>query len=308
MATQKYRGAHSPEAKDGEAVVDAAAAPKFRAPVKRGFMGANFLFFVPLPLLFDGFSKMKDAAPFSMLVSFGCFALLVLSAWVLREGLKAEIAFNARKIARPPAVPRKMLAAALTGTGVAIATMFGWDKGLIAAIIFGGFAAGAHIAAFGIDPLRKKGLEGQSDFDVDRVARAVEKSEALIAQITAAAGRIGERDIETKVGHLTTSVQEMLRTVENDPRDLNRARKYMTVYLTGARDATVKFADLYARSKDAEKRTEYLSLISDLETSFDGQREALLRDNASDLDIEIEVLQERLQREGHLAENNSKEN
>ncbi len=303
MAAQRYRGAHSPEAKPDDNAVTAPPAPKMprRKPSEPGTLGASFLFFVPLPLLFDGFSKMGDAAPFSMLVSFGCFALLVLSAWVLREGIKAKHAYDQRKIARPPAIPRKLIAAGLTGVGVFAATWFGWDKGMITAIIFGAFAAGAHIAAFGLDPMRKKGLEGQSEFDVDRVARAVEKSEAIIAEIKSAAGRIGNRNIENRVNRLTLAAQEMLRVVEQDPRDLTRARKYMTVYLKGARDATQKFADVFPRSKDAKTRDDFLSLIDDLETSFDGQRDALLQDNHTDLDVEIEVLQERLQQEGYVA-------
>ena len=90
----------------------------------------------------------------------------------------------------------------------------------------------------------------------------------------------------------------MLRTIENDPRDLTGARKYLTVYLMGARDATVKFADVYARSRDAKAREDYFGLLSDLEQNFNAKTRALLSDDSADLEIEIEVLRDRLEREG----------
>ena len=42
----------------------------------------------------------------------------------------------------------------------------------------------------------------------------------------------------------------------------------------------------------------YEALLGDLETSFAGHRAQLLEDNRSDLDVEIEVLRERLQQDG----------
>jgi 5-bromo-4-chloroindolyl phosphate hydrolysis protein len=90
----------------------------------------------------------------------------------------------------------------------------------------------------------------------------------------------------------------MFRTVEEDPRDLTGARKYLGVYLLGAKDATVKFADLYSRTRDEKARADYEALLDDLEKSFAARTQKMLLDDRSDLDVEIEVLRERLEREG----------
>ncbi len=90
----------------------------------------------------------------------------------------------------------------------------------------------------------------------------------------------------------------MIRTVEEDPRDLTGARKYLGVYLMGARDATIKFVDLYARNKDADARADYEALLDDLEQNFAARTDKMLLDDRSDMDIEINVLRDRLQREG----------
>jgi 5-bromo-4-chloroindolyl phosphate hydrolysis protein len=149
--------------------------------------------------------------------------------------------------------------------------------------------------------MKKKGLEGVDAFATERVARAIEQAEALVKAITDAARRIGDRRLEGRVERLCDQARQVFRVVEQDPRDLNRARTFLSVYLLGLRDATVKFAEIWGRSRDAEARTQYEALLGDLEASFTRHRTDLLADDRSDLDVEIEVLRERLQQDGLIA-------
>lgn len=294
---QRFGGQHSPTPVSPSAELRPLSRFRGRRAAKVS-IAARLMFMAPLPLLFAGLGEVMAGDALGMLIELGSFAVLMLAAWLLNEGLKAEAAYNDRKIARAPGVPRKALAAALTGLGVFTASWLAGGAGLFGGLVFGGFAAVAHVFAFGLDPMRKKGLEGQSAFDTERVAVAIEKAEALVGEITSAARRIGDRGIEARVEAMCASAREVFRAVEDDPRDLSRARKFLSVYLRGARDATVKFADHYSRSRDDEARSNYEALLGDLEGSFTQQREQLLLDNRTDLDVEIEVLRERLHQEG----------
>ncbi len=155
--------------------------------------------------------------------------------------------------------------------------------------------------------MRKKGLAGVDEFSNERVARAIDQAEALVRETADAARRLGDRRLEGRVDRICDQAREVFRAVEQDPRDLNRARTFLSVYLLGLRDATVKFADLWSRGRDSEARAQYEALLGDLETSFGTHRAALLADNRSDLDIEIEVLRERLQQDGLVARNSEGE-
>jgi len=224
-------------------------------------------------------------------------AVLTMAAWLLQEGLQAEAAYNARKVARRPAVPRKMLATALTGAGVAIAAYLG-DSGVIGSTLYGLAAAGLHTVTFGIDPMTDKRMEGVDTFQQDRVARVVNEAETYLTVMKAQIEALSDRRLTERVADFQTIARRMIRTVEEDPRDLTGARKFLSVYLMGARDATVKFVDLYGRSKDADARTSYEALLTDLEQNFAARTEKMLLDDRSDMDIEINVLRDRLQREG----------
>jgi hypothetical protein len=185
----------------------------------------------------------------------------------------------------------------LTGLGLAVAG-FASNGGLIEPLIYGVLGTVLHSFAFGLDPLKDKGVEGIDTFQSDRVARIVDQAETYLGAMSTAIARAGDRQAEARLERFQLSVRDMLRTVEDDPRDLTAARKYLSVYLMGARDATVKFADLHARAPNPAARDSYLSLLSDLEENFTAKTRALMIDNTTDLDIEISVLRDRLAREG----------
>ena len=132
----------------------------------------------------------------------------------------------------------------------------------------------------------------------DRVARVVEEAEKHLSAMTDAIRRAGDRQAETRLAAFQASARELIRTVEEDPRDLTAARKYLGVYLRGARDATAKFADIYARSRDAQARADYFALLDDLTQNFAARTRKSLLEDRGDLNIEIDVLRERLSREG----------
>jgi len=297
--TKRYGGKFSPEGAPDNAPDVAALHNKFRGKkVYQSNIRAKLLFLVPLPLLFSGIGALKAGDGTGIIYNWGALAALFLAAWLLRDGLQAEEEYNARKVARSPAIPRKIFASVLTGAGVAVAAFGGAHVALFSSLVFGVAAAIAHSLSFGIDPLRSKGLEGFDTFETDRVAKAVDRAEKLLAETITASKRFNDRALEGRVESIASAARDMFRTVEEDPRDLVRARKFMGVYLKGARDATIKFADIYARNREPAARADYETLLTDLETSFTAHRETLLLDDRSDLDIEIEVLRDRLKQEG----------
>jgi hypothetical protein len=183
------------------------------------------------------------------------------------------------------------------GLALALAGI-GSDGGLIYSAIFGVFGTALHLASFGLDPMSDKGMEGVDEFQTERVARAVENAEAHLAAMSDAILRARDRKVTERLQVFQRHVRDLLRAVEDDPSNLTAARRYMGVYLQGARDATVKFADLYERTRDPQARTDFVALLDDLEENFMLRTETLRDSDRQALEIEMEVLRERLEREG----------
>lgn len=288
---QRFGGKFSP---DGQGKPKSIAKGPFDGARRTRAGGrVNLLFLAPLPLGLAAFS----GGPTALALNLIALGTLLLAAWLTREGLIAQEAYEARKVARRPAFPRKMAGSLLTGLGLATAG-FAASGDVIAPAVYAVVGSVLHFLSFGPDPLRDKGVDGIDTFQTDRVARAVDEAEKHLAAMTAAMRQAGDRQLIARLERFQSVARDLFRTVENDPRDLTAARKYLSVYLLGARDATLKFTEIWTRSRDLQARADYEALLSDLEQNFAARTEKLLLDDRSNLTVEIEVLRERLDREG----------
>jgi hypothetical protein len=292
MMAERLSGHYSPTGPEAGKGTEAPKDPwRGQRPLPAGAR-VNFLFLAPLPLALRAFLLEPGALALTLVA----LAVLLLAAWLTREGVKAQAEYDARRTARRPAIPRKLLGSALTGAGIFLAA---WaDGGTLNAAILAVLGLGLHLFAFGPDPLRDKGMEGIDTFQQERVARAVDEAERHLKAMREAIARAGDRALERRIERFEATAREMFRTIEEDPRDLAAARRYLGIYLLGARDATIRFADLFARTGDARARADYEALLDDLEENFAARTEALLANDRAGLDVEIEVLRERLEREG----------
>ena len=293
--SRRFGGSYSPNAQP-DATADAGLRPPAsgfvgRKPLRHGAK-LNLLYVLALlPVLTAFFQPVAAIA--TDLVGMGA---LLLSAWMTRQGILAKDAYDERTLARRPAIPRKIFGAGLMGLGTGL-LVFGGHWVLAPAMLIGLIATGLHLAAFGLDPLRDKGLDGLDRPQGDRIARKIDDAEQLLAQLTQAIDRLAEPALQDRVIRFEDTVRALFRHVEADPRDLAPARRYLGVYLQGARDATVQFADLYARNRDPRLRADYLAFLDDLDANFAKRTTALLRDDRTNFDIEIEVLRDRLKQE-----------
>ncbi|MFD1913918.1 5-bromo-4-chloroindolyl phosphate hydrolysis family protein [Halodurantibacterium flavum] len=265
--------------------------PKVRA----GF-GAALLFVAPLPL--------AVRAPFqeaqTMLFSTLALAMLLGAAWLTRHGVIAHKTYDLRSAARRPAIPRKIFAAVATGLGLGLAT---WPVTAPAnAAIYAVAGLALHLVAFGPDPLRDKRPEGAARPETERALRSLAEAEAQLTAMSEVAAALADRDLSLEVARFQSTARRMFRRVEEDPRDLPAARRYLGVYLQGARDATDRYATLVAHGPNPQARADYLGLLADLEQSFAAKAERLIENDRTDLRIEIDVLRDRLAQEAVSAE------
>lgn len=260
-----------------------------QAPRVTGKWRTRVLFLTAFLFLFPAFGD----GPREMLLGLLAGGLIVLAAWLTREGMVAEAAYNARKLARRPAFPRKAAGAVATGAALAVGGVIA-DQGLVYPVLYALVGAGLHLGAFGLDPMSDKGMEGIDAFQTGRVAKALEEGEAHLAAMQDAILGARDRSLERRVAQFAGVARGLFRTIEGDPGDLTAARKYLSVYLMGARDATVKFADHFAQTRDPQSRADYEALLTDLETTFAQKTTAFLSNNRTDLDVEIAVLRDRL--------------
>ena len=155
---KRYGGKFSPDPAANDVEAPAAmpleASFRGRSPARFGAR-INILFLLPLLVFLTAFFQPVT----EMVTDLAGGAVLLLAAWLLRDGVRAEDAYNERKVARRPAIPRKIFASVLTGVGVGV-IIFGGQWNVLTAPLIGLVAAGLHLFSFGLDPLKDNGAGG----------------------------------------------------------------------------------------------------------------------------------------------------
>lgn len=270
--------------------------------VRYGIKGI-LLFILPLPVLITAIASLLRGAVFDTLVTAGAFAMFILGAAVARKGFKLQGEYERRKIARAPSTPFKTVAALLISstTGVlnwwtehfAISSLA--ESLLVAAATFLGFAL-----YYGLDPRRDKTGGISIGVTIDEVLDALEAANVKIEAIEKARRNISNPEVNARLQRITAKAREVLNSIEEDPTRLSRARKFLKVYLDGTQRVTEGYARTHQGEKPVALETNFSRVLDSLEQTFNEQHLKLLEDKHFDLDVQIEVLETQLKREGVL--------
>ncbi len=223
--------------------------------------------------------------------------LLLGGALLARRGLRAEARWRRRHVARAPR-PWKTLGALALSAGVAVVASGSighppWVSAGFALAAFVGFGL-----AYGLDPRRAKPAPASADGHSTReVEQAIDEAEAAIARIEAARAALGTGELGQRLGRITDLARQMVARVDEDPRQLRRARRFLRVYLDGTQQVCEGWARTHGR-RPAELDERFRRVLVTIEDVFAAQREKLLADEVEDLDVQVEVLAHQLRREG----------
>jgi 5-bromo-4-chloroindolyl phosphate hydrolysis protein len=163
--------------------------------------------------------------------------------------------------------------------------------------LFGAAALIGTVLAYGSE-LFPSGSELRSADEVD-AARLVAEAREKLQRLSRARYRIqGAPELAQRLDGVRGWVEKILTRIEEDPRDLRRARKFLVVYLDGAGEVAEKYVAYQAKGEAATFAPRLQALLEEMERVAAEQHEKLLHNDTLDLDVQIEVLSERLKKEG----------
>jgi 5-bromo-4-chloroindolyl phosphate hydrolysis protein len=257
------------------------------------------LYFLPLALIPATFIALGKGHLLGVLVNAIGFGLYMLAAWCVRKGLQAEHVYEKSRIARPPQ-PLKMTAAIIAALTTGMIAWLGAGRPLPVALLF---AAGAFLGmylSYGFDPRKEKNIVAAHGYSRDEILQTLEDSSRIIRGIEQANDRIRNAELNQRIERICEIADSILAEIEADPRDIRRARKFLNVYLDGARQVTEGYAKTHPQTQSGELEQNFRNVLETIESVFQEQHQKLLEEDVFDLDVKIEVLTTQLKREGIL--------
>jgi 5-bromo-4-chloroindolyl phosphate hydrolysis protein len=257
------------------------------------------LYFLPMALIPATFIALGKGHLLGVLVNAIGFALYMLAAWCVRKGLQAEHVYEKSRIARPPQ-PLKMTAAIIAALTTGMIAWLGAGRPLPVALLF---AVGAFLGmylSYGFDPRKEKNIVAAHGYSRDEILQTLEDSSRIIRGIEQANDRIRNAELNQRIERICEIADSILAEIEADPRDIRRARKFLNVYLDGARQVTEGYAKTHPQTQSGELEQNFRNVLETIESVFQEQHQKLLEEDVFDLDVKIEVLTTQLKREGIL--------
>ena len=267
---------------------------KILETVRTGFKGL-LLFIMPMPVLFAAVVHLLKGNITLSITSGLLFAGFMIAAIVARHGFKLESKFKQKKFAKPPGTPFKSLAAIILASTTALTALLLADYGIIESVLFGGVTLIGFYIAYGVDPRRDTSGDISLGVSAEEVYEALEEAEVKIASIETSRKSIRNIEFNRHLKLIITKARGILTLIEEDPKDLSRARRFLKVYL----DGTARVAKSYANTQNKSASTaaldkNFAEVLETIETTFDEQHKKLLENDQFDLDVKIEVLKAQL--------------
>ena len=266
---------------------------------RRGWIGlrGGLLYLLPLPLPLAGVIALASGQWLIALLSVAAFIALIGGARFTRRGLREELLAPERRYTRPSPVPFKYLGAALVSGGTALAAFGAAGHGAVSSVVFGLVALTGYHLAYGLKaPGVRPGLRPGAGMD-QRLQKALAQAEQRIVGLVGAADGVGNAELEQRLLRIAAKGRTILDMIAERPGELFRARQFLNVYLEGAERVASRYARSHRLAPSRDLEQNFRNVLVEIEDVFERQSHELREHDVTDLDIQIAVLRQRLERE-----------
>lgn len=267
---------------------------QFLNTVRTGIKG-TLLFLMPLPVLVAAIIHLVKGHIFSSITAGALFSGFMVAAIVARHGFKLENRFKTKKLAKAPSTPFKSVAAIILAITTGLTAFLLSDYKLFASILIGFVTLIGFYLAYGIDPRRDKIGNVSLGVSADELFEALDAANIKIDTIENARKSIRNNEFDQHLKRIIEKARGILALIEDDPKDLGSARKFLKVYLDGTARVAESYAKTHGRSATTKVLdTNFQEVLDSIESTFDEQHKKLLKNDQFDLDVKIEVLKTQL--------------
>lgn len=246
------------------------------------------LFLLPLPVAAAAAVSLAKGQLVALVGNSIGYGLFLGGALLVRRGL-----LSADK-ASASALPMKTLGSALVALATGTTAWLGVGHHPAIAVAFALVALLGCYLTYGFDLEASRQARGIGEHNRTQLRQAGRS----IGAIEQASRDIGQPELEARLRRIVELASAILTRLEQDPRNLRRARKFLNVYLDGVKSVVEGYAKTHGQVVAPELDTRFRHALITVEDAFREQQQTLLDRDVDDLDVQIEVLTQQLKREG----------
>jgi len=251
-----------------------------------------YIFLAPLFLAVILALLARDISAFVLnFVAFGLFyATAKLNTW----GLANEFEYHKEKLTKAPEKPYKTISAILLGVSTLYTATIAGGESLLTGLFLSITATIGYGLYYGLDPRADK-LENIGDVSADLVLKTLSDARSKLSGIEAHMEKIlDDRLLHDKLALAVEKAEYIIQTIQEDPKDIRVARKFLVVYIDGLEKVTDSYTAMDESDIKGQTKEKLHQLLDDVEHRFDKELLRLKKNNEFDLDVNIDVLQQQI--------------
>lgn len=259
---------------------------------------AWLLYIYSLPYLFSIITKLLSGEIINLVLVSAVFVAIVVSAHWMGIGLKNKSNFNARKYQNKTPFPMMFLASLVLGGASFVGAWLLVEYNLFAGIGFGIAATIGCWLWYGLDAVKTKHISFSDVTDADKALEILQESEALVIDIEKSTLNISNNEMSKRLHNITTLARDVLGVLYEQPNKIHKARRFLNTYLTGAESVVKRYSTSHNNTENLKLEENFREVLESIEVVFKEQYEKLLSSDEFDLDVDIEVLNTLLKKQG----------
>ncbi len=184
----------------------------------------------------------------------------------------------------------------IIGVGLFLVFFFFIQMSLLPSLLLGlaGFG-GAYLFVYAFRPKPRIEFNIGEGITPQLLEATMKEGGEKIGVLVDCAKNISNPLVREKIGRIVDVIKGIFTNFEKDPKDIKQAKQFLSYYLDTSIKIVKKYRDLSAQNVRSPEIAATLSkaelMLDSIEKAFEKQHARLLRDDAMDLDTEIETLE-----------------
>jgi len=221
------------------------------------------------------------------------FLLFLAVANLAKKGFMQESLYHQDTFTKAPKIPYKMIAGYLLGGATFFTAFVTGEQDLVKSSFLAVIATVGYYLYYGFDPKVDK-FENLGDVSSEFVLETIKEAREKLSHIESSMTNIEDLALYEKLNLAVAKSENILQAIQEDPKDVRVARKFLTVYIDGVAKVTDSYTSLEEKEIDPKIKRKLHTLMDDVETRFDKELKRLKQNNEFDLDVHIDVLKEQI--------------
>jgi len=221
------------------------------------------------------------------------FFLFLAVSKLAKKGFSQEALYHTETFTKAPSIPYKMYAGYLLGGATFFTAYLSGGQPLLKALFLALIATIGYYLLYGFDPKADK-LNNLGDISAEFVLQTLKDAEDKLKAIEEDMLAIHNQSLQKKIQNALLKAKHIVRTIEEDPKDIRVARKFLIVYVEGIAKVTDAYTQMDESDIDPHTQTRLHTLMDEVDTRLEKELKRLKANNAFDLDVHIDTLKEQI--------------